>query len=223
MKTVGQLNSGAVMGAGAVYAGLGSVWGALNGTWAMMTGLNKAFEVKEERRWWKVLTVAFGLTTSLAIMGLVALAAMLYGSPAGETIVTDFGIASHPSFLWPIIQWLITAILLLFSFALVYRFGPNLRDRRWRWSIPGAVVAVALQITSTLLLRFYQNHFSSHRIYGGLKAVVELLLWLYFTGAAIFVGCEANSEIEKAAAKGRRSDEEGYEEKRSGSEGGPIG
>jgi membrane protein len=67
-KTVGQLSAGAVIGAGAVYAGLGSFWGALNGTWAMMTGLNKAYEVKEERRWWRVLTIAFGLTTSLAIM-----------------------------------------------------------------------------------------------------------------------------------------------------------
>ncbi len=222
-KTVGQLNAGAVIGAGAVYAGLGSVWGALNGTWAMMTGLNKAYEVKEERRWWKVLTIAFGLTTSLAIMGLIALAAILYGSPAGEMIGKDFGITIHPPFLWRIVQWLITAILLLFSFALVYRFGPNLRDRRWRWSVPGAVVAVTLQVTSTLLLRFYQNHFSSQRIYGGLNAVVELLLWLYFTGAAIFIGGEANSEIQKAAAKVHRSDEEGDEQRRSGSEGGPIG
>ena len=31
--------------------------------------------------------------------------------------------------------------------------------------------------------------------------MVELLLWLYFTGAAIFIGGEANSEIQKAAAK----------------------
>ena len=149
-------------------------------------------------------------------MGLIALAAILYGSPAGEMIGQDFGIVSHPPFLWRIIQWLMTAILLLFSFALVYRFGPNLRDRRWRWCVPGAVVAVTLQVTSTLLLRFYQNHFSAQRIYGGLNAVVELLLWLYFTGAAIFIGGEANSEIEKVAATVHRSDDEGDEVRRSG-------
>lgn len=37
-KTVGELNTGAVIGAGAVSAGLAAVWGALNGTWAMMSG-----------------------------------------------------------------------------------------------------------------------------------------------------------------------------------------
>lgn len=222
-KTVGQLNGGAVIGAGAVYAALGSFWDALNGTWAMMTGLNNAYEVKEERRWWKVLMLALGLTMSLAIMGFIALAAILYGSLTWEMIGRRFGIDSQPPFLWRIIQWLMTAILLLFSFALVYRFGPNLKDRRWRWSVPGAVVAVTLWVASTLLLRTYQNHFSSQRIYGGLNAVVELLLWLYFTGAAIFIGGVANSEIEKAAAKVRRSDEEGDEERRSGGEASPNG
>ncbi len=39
------------------------------------------------------------------------------------------------------VQWAVIVILLFFSFALLYRFGPNLKDRRWQWSIPGADVA----------------------------------------------------------------------------------
>ena len=108
-------------------------------------------------------------------------------------------------------------ILLLFSFALIYRFGPNLKDRRWQWSIPGAVVAVALWVGFTFLLRMYQAHFSSSRIYGGLNAVTVLLMWLYMTGAAIFIGGEANSEIEKAAAA--HSDVKGVRARRSGGAG----
>jgi len=210
------LNAGAVIGAGAVAAGLGSAWGALNGTWAMMTGLNKAYEVEEERPWWKVLSIAFALTIALGIMGLVALWAMLYGSQDW-----DFGIHTHSPFPWRVIQWPVTAVLLLFSFALLYRFGPNLKDRRWQWSIPGAAVAATLWIGSALLFRVYENHFSSQRIYGGLNAAVTLLLWLYFTGAAIFIGGEANSEIEKAAAKAHRADVGGSAERRSGGEGNP--
>ncbi len=217
-KTVDQLNAGAVIGAGAIYAGLGSAWGALNGTWAMMTGLNKAYEVKEERQWWKVLSIAFGLTISLGIMGLVALWAIFYGSGAWIIIDRDFGIHTRSSLLWDILQWLAAAMLLFFSLALLYRFGPNLKDRRWRWSIPGAVIAVTLWAASTVLFRVYQNHFSSQRIYGGLDAVVALLLWLYFTGAAVFIGGEANSEIEKAAAKAHHVKGSGTGERRSGSE-----
>jgi membrane protein len=220
-KTAVELNAGAVIGVGAVAAGLASAWGALNGTWAMMTGLNKAYEVNEERHWWKVLSIAFGLTIALGIMGLVALCAMLYGSRAGNMLDQDFGIRAQSLFLWRIIQWPVTAVLLLFSFALLYRFGPNLKDRRWQWSIPGAAIAATLWIGSALLFRVYENHFSSQRIYGGLNAAVTLLLWLYSTGAAIFIGGEANSEIEKAGAKAHRADVGGSAERRSGGEGNP--
>jgi membrane protein len=51
-QTIWQLNKREnVLGAGAILAGVGAAWGALNGTWAMMVGLNKAYEVGEERPW----------------------------------------------------------------------------------------------------------------------------------------------------------------------------
>jgi uncharacterized BrkB/YihY/UPF0761 family membrane protein len=66
----------------------------------------------------------------------------------------------------------------------------------------------------------HQGHSSSsQRIYGGLDAVVTLLLWLYFTGAAMFIGGEANLEIEKAAAEAGHPDVREAGERRSGGEG----
>jgi membrane protein len=201
-KTAGELDSRADIGAGALGAGLGAAWTILNGTWAMMVGLNKAYEVKEDRQWWRIIMIAFGLTASLGTMGLIALGVIFYGSRAGAAASQQLGAPTPSSFLLGFIQWPIIVALLFVSIASLYRFGPNLKGQRWRWSTPGAVVATALWIASTLLLRIYQEHFgSSQRIYGGLKPVVTLLLWLYFTGAAILVGGEANSEIEKAVLK----------------------
>lgn len=76
-----------------------------------------------------------------------------------------------------------------------------------------------IMVPSTLLLRMYQEHFGSSRVYGRLNAVATLLLWLYPTGAAIFSGGEANSEIEKAAAEAGHPDVRGAGEQRSGGEG----
>jgi membrane protein len=201
-KTVQELNARAILGTGAIGAGVYAIWGALNGTWAMMTGLNKAYEVTEERPWWRVLSVMFGLTISLSVLYVIALVAIAYGDPAGNIVRPHLGTPTHFESFWRVVQWPVIVILLLLSFALIYRFGPNLKDRKWQWSIPGAVVAVVLWIAFTFLLRMYQEHFSSSRIYGGLNAVTVLLMWLYMTGAAIFIGGEANSEIEKAAATG---------------------
>ena len=215
-QAIQELNARAVLGTGAILAAVYAAWGALNGTWAMMTGLNKAYEVEEKRSWWRVLIIMFGLTISLSALGLVAVAAIVYGNRAGNIIGRHLGAPAHFEFLWRIIHWAVIAILLLLSFAVLYRFGPNLKDRRWQWSIPGAVVAVTLWVPSTLLLRAYQEHFGSSRIYGRLNAVATLLLWLYLTGAAIFIGGEANSEIEKAAAEAGHPDVRGAGEQRSG-------
>jgi hypothetical protein len=62
-----------------------------------------------------------------------------------------------------------------------------------------------------------QEHFSSsQRTYAAMKPVIALLLWLYFTGAAIFIGGEINSEIEKAAADAGNPDVRRPGEPRSG-------
>jgi len=205
--TINELNARPVVGFAALSAGLSAIWASLNGTWAMMTGLNRAYEVKEGRPWWKVWSIAFGLTIVLGIMGLIALVAILYGNRGGDIIGRHVDLSAHFEFLWRIIQWLVIVILLLFSCALLYRFGPSLKDRRWQWSSPGAVVAVTLWVTATLLLRVYQDNFSSsQRIYAGLNAVVTLLFWLYLTGAALFIGGEANSAIEKAATEAGHPD-----------------
>src|SRR5205823_12192098 len=196
MQTIEQISVGAVLGNGAILAAVYAAWGALNGTLAMMTGLNKAYEVEETRPWWRILYIVFGVTISLSILGLIALGSIVDGNRIGNTVGRHLGAPAHFEFLWRIIHWAVIAILLLLSFAVLYRFGPNLKDRRWQWSIPGAVVAVTLWVPSTLLLRLYQEHFGSSRIYGRLNAVATLLLWLYLTGAVIFIGGEANSEIE---------------------------
>ncbi len=195
-----QLSARAHLGIGAVTAALGAAWAAINGTWAMMTGLNIAYEVRERRALWRVVSVAFALTLGLAAMCLTALLAILYGTRAAQTISRHFG--AHLQFLFPanFIEWPVLIVLLLFSFAMFYRFGPSVHDRRWQSSTPGAVVALALWVTATLLLRVYFGRFSSYdEIYGQLNGVAMLLMWLYFTSAAVLIGGELNSEIEKAA------------------------
>lgn len=169
-------------------AGASAVWAAVNGTWAMMNGLNTAYEVKEERPLWKVLPTAFALTVTLAMLLLFALTA----AAIGERLWPALGLR------W--IEWPLIGVLLAVSFALLYRFGPNLKDREWQWSTPGATVALILWLTAAGLMRFYSAHFHSYGlIYKQLNGAATLLLWFYFTSAAVLIGGEMNSEIEKAA------------------------
>ena len=165
----------------------GACWASLNGTWALIYGLNNAYELEENRPKWKLGITIAGLMVSLATTGACAL---LLLSSAQHIEVK--------ALLW--LEWLMVIAVLMLTFAVVYRFAPDLRDHEWSWSTPGAVCALVLWIGATMLLRLYFRHVNDDsRDYGHLNSVVMLLLWLYLTNGAILIGGEVNSEIEKAA------------------------
>jgi membrane protein len=61
---------------------------------------------------------------------------------------------------------------------------------------------VVLWVLVSFGFKLYLHYFNSYNAtYGSLGAVIILMLWLYFTGTAILIGSEINSEIENAAAQ----------------------
>ncbi len=208
--SINALTAKAETGMSALPVALSAIWAAVNGTWAMMRGLNTAYEVKERRPLWKVLSIAFALSVALVLTFLLALTFALYTTRAGQAMFQNLAGHDAPAFLSASVEWPVLTVLLLVSFALLYRFAPNLDDREWQWSTPGAVLAVALWLGATVLLRTYFARFHSYdMIYQQLNGVAMLLMWLYLTSAAVLIGGELNSEIEKSVeqrsgAKGER-------------------
>ena len=192
-----ELNQRARSGVQVIAVCAGGLWAALNGTWAMIYGLNKAYEVEENRSWWQLAITVIGLTLSLAVSGSIAVLLIFCGAYL-QVQFHGGAIALR------CLEWLILAATLSFSFAVLYCFAPNLRDCSWRWSTPGAFCALVLWIGSTFAARVYFDHVNYARSYGHLSGVVTLLLWLYVTNGAILIGGEMNSEIEKTVT-GRRS------------------
>jgi membrane protein len=195
------------------FAMFGSLWAALNGTWAVMSGLNAAYEVAERRSWWQVALTGAALTVALAAVAFTSLVLLFYSRKMEAAIMQRAGVA-----VWPVAQWPILAATLLVAFALLYRFGPDLSGREMRWNTPGAVIAVILWLCGSGLLRCYMAYQASKydQAYGSAGGLAILLLWFYFTGAAILLGGEANSEIENAAAQHRHPDASRPAERRHG-------
>jgi membrane protein len=137
-------------------------------------------------------TVA-GLSLSLAATGAISVF-LIFGTQYVQRLLGMGAVALH------LLEWGILIVTLSCSFAILYRFGPNHQDRKWQWSTPGAVCALALWIAATFGARIYFDHIDDYsRSYGHLNGAVMLLLWLYVTNGAILIGGEMNSEIEKAA------------------------
>ncbi len=181
---------------------LAALWAASNGMGAITQALNIAYDVKESRAWWKQRLTAVVLTVALAVLIISALMLVLYGGRIADYVAGSYGFGEMFTITWKILQWPIVLAFVLLAFTLIYYFAPDVRDQKWIWVTPGAVLGVGLWLLVSFSFRLYLHFFDSYsKTYGALGAVIVLMLWLYLTGAAILIGGEVNSEIEHAAAK----------------------
>ena len=195
---VSQASSGGKLSFGLLAA----LWAASNGMSAITDSLNATYDIEEQRPWWKQKLVAITLTVALSILILSALMLVVAGGHIAEGIANAYGFGPAFAMVWKVIQWPIVFAFMILAFALIYYFAPDLREQKWAWLTPGAAIGVILWLLVSLGFRVYLSYFDSYsKTYGSLGAVIILMLWLYFTGAAVLIGGEINSEIENAAAE----------------------
>src|SRR6185436_3132413 len=190
-------------GAGKLSFGLlATLWAASNGMGAITQSLNAAYDVKDERPWWKQRLVAVALTMALSVLVIGALLLMLVGGRVADALAAHYELGGFFPIAWKTIQWPLIFAFMVTSFALIYYFAPDVRDQKWMWLTPGSTIGVVLWLLVSLGFKLYLHFFNSYSAtYGSLGAVIILMLWLYLTGAAILIGSEINSEIEHAAAE----------------------
>ncbi|HEX7317099.1 MAG TPA: YihY/virulence factor BrkB family protein [Pyrinomonadaceae bacterium] len=200
-ETVEEITEGAT--GGKLSLGLlAALWFASFGMGAIGDTLNTAYGVRESRPLWKRRLISLGLTMAIAALVISALALVLYGGAIGEGLATRFDLGGAFKAVWNLVQWPIVLAFVLFAFALIYYYAPDLKHQKWYWITPGSLTGVALWLFVSFCFRFYLRYFDQYSVtYGSLGAVIILLLWFYLTGAAILVGGKVNAEIEHAAAE----------------------
>ena len=177
---------------------LAALWAASNGMGAISDTLNVAYGLKESRSWWKVRVISILLTIALSILIITALAIILYGGRIGDAVANHFGFSNMFTIAWKILQFPIALVFILTTFNVIYYFAPDDRSKRHKWWNPGANTAVVLWLLVSLCFRLYLHFFNSYSVtYGSLGALIILMLWFYFTGLAILIGGEINSELEQ--------------------------
>ncbi len=181
---------------------LAALWAASNGLTAITGSLNTAYDLKETRPWWKQRLVSIVLTMALSVLIIGALVLVVAGGKIAEWLAAHYGFGPVFPTAWKIVQWPAVFAEMILAFALIYYFAPDFRKQAWQWLTPGAAIGVTLWLLVSLGFRVYLHFFNSYSAtYGSLGAVIILMLWLYFTGAAVLIGGEINSEIENAAAQ----------------------
>ena len=184
-----------------------ALWCISSSISTMISFLNAVYHVRETRTWFKARAIALVLSLLISILILTALFMVLVGSRFVGWLGT--GVRLHPSIVlvWEGLQWPTAVFFVALSCSLIYRYGPDLKEhRRWHWFTPGAAFGAFIWLGASFGFRMYLHFFDNYSVsYGSLGAMMILLVWLYATGLAWFIGAEINAEIERA---GRRGDSE---------------
>jgi membrane protein len=195
VESVASARSGRLLSLGL----LGSLWASSYGMGAAIDALNTAYDVKEERPFWKSRLMAIGLTIALSVFFVGGQVLIMFGDWLAMCFAAWTGLGGAFTTLWRYVDYLIGLLLLTIGVGLIYHFAPNVK-RKWRLVTPGAVFAVTASLLASILFSLYLRVAPSYSAtYGSLGAVIVLMLWLYLLGLALFLGGEINSEIEAAA------------------------
>jgi membrane protein len=174
-----------------------ALWAASNVFMSLGDSLNTAYNVEEDRSWFRRRALAVGVMLAAVFLMLVASVSLI----AGPQIASALNLWGAAELAWSIIQWPLAFLFVTAAFFLVYYVLPNRDQSECRLTLfKAAAGAAALWLIASLGFRLYISNFSSYsETYGILGAVIVLLLWLYVTGLVVLVGGELASEMEKEA------------------------
>jgi membrane protein len=193
----------AAFGIGVVTAFYGST-GYLEAT---RRALNVVFEAHRGRSFLRRKLTDIGSTAVLLVLVLVTVVLMF----AREHVVRGL-VGSDFASVWRIARWPLALITAMFVFSFVYFVTPDTKHRTFRLITPGAAVGVAIWLlVSAGFSEFLARVVNFNATYGSFAAAVVLIVWLWLTNVALFLGAEVNAELEhrrapdQAAAAGPQS------------------
>jgi len=179
----------------AVVVGIvAALWSASAGIGHLIEALNVAYDEAETRG-----VVRRRATALLFTVGAIAFIVVAIGAigflPA---LVAKTNLGTPGRFAIGIVRWLVLLAGLLAGLAVLYRYGPDRDEPKWRWTSPGSAVAGTLWLAGSLLFSLYTANFAKYNeTYGSLGAVVVLILWLFLTSLSVIIGAEVNAEMER--------------------------
>jgi len=139
---------------------LGTLWAASGGFSAAIEALNIAYDVEDDRPFWKTRPLAIGLAFITGVLLLVALSVMIVGPRFGEWLAGRVHLAGLFVLLWPYIHWSVVIAFTLLAVETLYFLAPNVKQR-FLATLPGAVLAVGCWLMLSYVLGVYFRHFAN--------------------------------------------------------------
>lgn len=184
---------------GLVLGVLGALWFVSRYVAAFGRAMNRIYSIREGRPLWKLLPLMVLVTLVLGTLCFCAVVILLVSGPLARALGDVLGFGATAVAIWNIAKWPLLAAIVVVVVALLYYITPNVRQPRFRWLSPGAVVAITAWFGGSLLFGLYVSKLHNYdTTFGSLAGVIVLLVWLWVSNTALLLGAELDAEIERA-------------------------
>lgn len=184
-----------------------ALWVSSTGMRSLMNAMNNAYDVQESRPAWKLFPLSIGFTLGMALLLMVAAGFMVIGPAAAEWLANQVGMKDLWVLSWSWLRWPIVVLILMFVVAMVYYLTPDV-EQEFRFITPGSVIAVMVWIAASIGFGIFARNFGNFQLfYGGIGAVIILLLYFYISASVMLYGAQLNAVVEHASAEGKEQGE----------------
>jgi membrane protein len=173
-----------------------SIWVASGGMSMTMAALDKCYDIKKGRPYYKQRALAIAITLGVTVC-VLAMTILLPLGAAVEAWCVHQQLLTRPlMMLFDIARYSLSLVLALFLLAIIYYFGPAIRQK-FQWLSPGALFCAAVWVVLDLGCRFYVDRYARYdQTYGTVGGAAILLLFFYIDGLVLLIGAEINSELD---------------------------
>src|SRR5699024_5330696 len=117
-----------------------------------------------------------------------------FGGVAGVSSVRSFLVDSFLP-VWQWLRWPVVAVMSVTLLALLYRFAPNVRTRKFQWLTVGSTIALLGAVVAWGLVRVYLTAGGARSAYGVLGTVIIALFALWIMHALCIHGARTGAEV----------------------------
>lgn len=168
---------------------------------AFSRAINRIYGATELRPLYLLRPLMMAITLAevllLALFGLVLVGTVPLISRLGASV----GLREESLWLWGVARGPLLLLIAAAVVALLYFFTPNVRQPPFRWTSPGALLAIGLSALAIRGLFAYLAAFGTdtfNRTYGALATPLVLVLSMYLVNLSLILGIEVNAGIERA-------------------------
>lgn len=168
-----------------------ALWAASLAFNGMVSLFNHAYEVKDTRSYLHVRALSILVTLVFSTFVLTSGVLLFFGDWLINLITTHSAVRMA----YTVLRWGLIFLAVNVAIQIVY-FALPARRLPWRTISPGSIFATVGGIIGSVGFRYYVNQFGGYqKLYGGLGALIVLMIWFYICSLFLVVGGEIDSEV----------------------------